>query len=162
MGVTAYLAKTLSGLLLVVAVVLLASLAVVEFTGGGGSHPCVGSSAGLAATDCAAWIDLYDATGGASWSGSLQTANLRLDPCSCPNSGMKMCTGGRITALYLHKGGLVGTLPSSISQMSELTTLVAYINRLSGPIPTEMSTMKKLTFLQRAGASGCSLRRNRG
>jgi hypothetical protein len=51
----------------------------------------------------------------------------------------------------LHKGGLVGTLPSSISQMSELTTLVAYINRLSGPIPTEMSTMKKLTFLQMSG-----------
>ena len=41
---------------------------------------CVGASAGLAPADCAAWVDIYDATKGSQWAGC---SGNRLDPCGC-------------------------------------------------------------------------------
>ena len=41
---------------------------------------CVGASAGLAPADCAAWVDIYDATKGGQWAGC---SGNRLDPCGC-------------------------------------------------------------------------------
>ena len=47
---------------------------------------CTGMSAGLPAGECAAWIDLFDATGGTKWA---HCGGSRLDPCGCryENSG---------------------------------------------------------------------------
>ena len=45
-----------------------------------GTTVCVGASAGLAPADCAAWVDIYDATKGSQWAGC---SGNRLDPCGC-------------------------------------------------------------------------------
>ena len=46
----------------------------------GSSAQCTGSSSSLDADECAAWIALYDATGGATWR---TCARNRVTPCAC-------------------------------------------------------------------------------
>jgi len=60
---------------------------------------CKGKSADLAAVECGAWQDLYDATNGAQWS---HCSDARSDPCSCGDGGGGAgvdCTGGHITSM---------------------------------------------------------------
>jgi hypothetical protein len=46
----------------------------------GTSAACEGASKSLVSADCAAWIDIYDATKGSQWAGC---SGNRLDPCGC-------------------------------------------------------------------------------
>ena len=41
---------------------------------------CEGASKSLVSADCAAWVDIYDATKGSQWAGCSRN---RLDPCGC-------------------------------------------------------------------------------
>jgi hypothetical protein len=89
-----------------------------------GSDVCTGASTNLVPADCQAWIDLYDAMGGASW--SQQCSGNRLDPCQC-NPGLGygvLCSGGHITNIGLgnHNNG-VGTIPETLAAMTKLVGL---------------------------------------
>ncbi|PON95492.1 Mitogen-activated protein kinase kinase kinase [Trema orientale] len=64
------------------------------------------------------------------------------DPCS-GWSGVK-CTSGRVTAINLADQSLVGTLPSDLGSLSQLTTLSLQGNHFSGPLPS----LASLSFLQ--------------
>jgi hypothetical protein len=106
---------------------------------------CTGNSTDLAAVECAAWQDLYDATNGPKWSPYCSDA--RSDPCSCNFGGHSTipygyglrCTGGEnpihITYMILHENNLRGTIPSSLAKLSKMTTLFLYSNRLTGLLP---------------------------
>ena len=60
-------------------------------------QPCVGNSTSLKPTQCEAWVDFYDSTGGKDWE---FCSDNRLDPCSCTNQkqpAVVHCNGGDIT-----------------------------------------------------------------
>jgi hypothetical protein len=118
---------------------------------GPGPNACSGKSAGLAAVECAAWQDFYDATNGPHWS---ECYDARSDPCSCSTSDAEAnCTGGHITYMYLPGNNLRGTIPSSLAKLSKLTVLALYDNRLTGLLPP-------LPFAQYTGGDpgyGCHL-----
>ena len=46
----------------------------------GNSTACEGASQSLVSADCAAWVDIYDATKGSQWA---DCSSNRLDPCGC-------------------------------------------------------------------------------
>jgi hypothetical protein len=100
---------------------------------------CTGESADLAAVECAAWQDLYDATNGPKWS---SCSDARSDPCSCRNEGPGChscrvgCTGGHITCISLFGNNLRGTIPSSLAKLSEMNELRIDHNRLTGQVPS--------------------------
>jgi hypothetical protein len=114
---------------------------------------CLG---GLVGDDCQAWTDLYDATGGPKWTAC---SNKRLDPCSC-HGGVQKSTGlhtasvtcttttldTRITSLDLGPNKLVGTVPESIGNLTELTEFGIFVN--PGVVSTIPATVGQLTKLQ--------------
>jgi hypothetical protein len=109
---------------------------------------CVGSSAGLTAVDCAAWISLYDSTGGPHWT---NFTSHRLDPCGCTpilagDVGVT-CSGAHINSTVLWGLNLTGEIPESIGQLKQLTYLDLSANNITGPIPTSISQLTLLVFL---------------
>jgi hypothetical protein len=88
-------------------------------------------------------VDLYNSAGGASWSN--KTNWLSAAGTECIWYGVT-CDAGKthVTALKLNFDNLVGTLPSSLSTLSELTQLNLRQNELSGAIPA-LTGMTKLT-----------------
>jgi hypothetical protein len=108
---------------------------------------CVGSSADLNAADCAAWIDLFDGTGGLKW--ATCTTN-RLDPCRTTTTcySRVTCAGGHITSLALNGNKMVGKLSASIAGFSKLQELSMSENYdLQGTLPA--AALSKLTLLTR-------------
>lgn len=101
------------------------------------SNTCAGKSAGLHDDDCAAWHDVFDATGGNStWK---DCGDLRDDPCGCLNeNGEVACAtyydgSKRVVGLYLGANGLSGSLPASLAKMTAVTDLQLEGNGRRGP-----------------------------
>ena len=109
------------------------------------TNACTGKSAGLAAADCSAWQDLYDGAGGRSWKYCQEN---RLDPCEgCGyEEAPVQCNrdGTHIFHIILNNNNLHGTIPASLSKMTELYTLDFDTNNLTGVVPP-------LPFAQYAG-----------
>jgi hypothetical protein len=111
---------------------------------------CDGSSANLPAGQCQAWADLYDSTGGDSWTGLCRT---RTDPCSCSGnrwfSGVaeSLCNDGNtaIVEVELSNSRLVGTLPESMGAFADLEILSLHTNSLSGSIPASAVAWTRLS-----------------
>ena len=109
--------------------------------------------------DCQAWTDLYDATGGPKWTAC---SDKRLDPCSCQGPVQKStglhtasvtCTtttfDTRITSLDLGPNKLVGTVPHSIGNLTELTEFGIFQNPgLASTIPATVGQLTKLQGLR--------------
>jgi Leucine-rich repeat (LRR) protein len=92
----------------------------------------------VALEELSAWQGLYDATNGPLWK---KCSDARSDPCSCSYSdpsgysaGVK-CKGGHITYVQLYGNNLLGTIPSSLANLSKLTQLYLYGNQLKGLLP---------------------------
>lgn len=85
--------------------------------------------------------DLYNACDGTQWVN--QTNWLVGDPCNNLWYGVS-CTSGHVTALQLTSNGLYGTLPSSLSNLYELESLIFDDNEISGSIPSTFNQIKSL------------------
>ena len=96
---------------------------------------CTGGklSAKLPASECKAWQDIFDSTGGATWNGC---SDKRDDPCSCQETAGVACNGdNHIIWIYLDSNNLAGTIPASVSELTELSAITVSNNRLTGPLP---------------------------
>ena len=82
---------------------------------------------GTVATDRAALVALYDATGGANWTNS---ANWKTD-----------------TRLFLNFNQLTGPIPAELGDLTNLQRLYLDDNRLSGAIPAELGDLTSLQQL---------------
>ena len=111
----------------------------------GAAHLCSGSSLGLDVRDCDAWVDLYDAAGGADWPETWRAGcpgeQLRTDPCGCNGYWQKnvKCSDKRdlkrITELYLLGSVVTGPVPPSLLNLTALVALSLVGTSLSGPVP---------------------------
>ncbi|GAB4036001.1 hypothetical protein GCM10028774_27240 [Spirosoma jeollabukense] len=87
--------------------------------------------------------DLYNATGGANWTNKTGW----LTGCSpCGWYGVT-CTNGRVTGLNLINNNLVGTLPTSLSALTNLQSLELGANALTGGIPSGIASLTALQTL---------------
>ncbi len=94
-----------------------------------------------------ALIDLYNSTNGAAW--TTNTGWLGAAGTECSWYGVA-CDGGETTVIRLHlyNNNLVGTLPSSIGDLTGLVVLWLYLNDLSGPIPASIGDLAGLEELR--------------
>lgn len=92
-------------------------------------------------TDSLALVALYNATGGANWTGKWTLTN----PMSAW-TGVTL-TAGRVTSLSLYDNNLSGAIPAELGNLTNLTLLSFYFNRLSGPIPVELGGLTNLNLL---------------
>jgi len=94
-------------------------------------------------TECQALLDFYSYTGGLNW-GNNSGWNETNTPCSWRGV---ICDGGWVTGLNLPHHGLSGSIPESLGQLSQLTTLTLSGNELSGSIPESLGQLSQLTVL---------------
>ena len=98
--------------------------------------------------ECEALIALYNSTNGSNWSDS-STNNWNVTNTPCDWSGI-ICAGsapGNVTRINRAKNNLVGTMPTELGNMSNLTYLILNENQLTGPIPIELGNLSNLTGL---------------
>ena len=84
------------------------------------------------ATDRAALVELYDATGGETWRNS---TNWKTDAPLGEWYGVATGTGGRVTWLSLNYNYLTGPIPPELGDLTNLRYLSLSNNELTGPIP---------------------------
>ncbi|OQX20370.1 MAG: hypothetical protein BWK80_35775, partial [Desulfobacteraceae bacterium IS3] len=88
-----------------------------------------------------ALIDLYNSTGGADWTN--KTGWLGDTGTECSWYGVT-CENNHVTKIDLSSNNLVGTVPASVGNLTELQLINFYTNKLSGTIPTELGSLTKL------------------
>ncbi len=98
------------------------------------------SNAQVSEADSLVLVGIYNEMGGVQWTDN--TGWLTEDPVGTWH-GVRL-DDGRVTELFLDRNNLVGEIPVSIGQLSELTNLEMYINEISGEIPVEMAQLQKL------------------
>ena len=110
---------------------------------------CVGSAVpaaaqGSVASDRAALLALYDATGGPSW---VDRTNWNTNRSLREWFGVETDPRGRVTRLDLEDNGLAGAIPAALGNLAQLFTLDLSRNELTGAIPAAIGELKKLRFL---------------
>ena len=104
-----------------------------------------------AATDRAALIALYAATGGDEWvNGRYDYKKWVVDDPASPVSewyGVTADDSGRVTRLSLRNNQLSGDLPAELGDLTELVELNLEHNQLTGPIPPELGNLANLEIL---------------
>ena len=104
----------------------------------------VQSSGTSAATDRAALIALYNATGGANWNDNTNwLTNAPLEQWY----GVSRDGNGRVAGLDLRKNQLTGELPPELGNLTYLVTLDLGSNQLAGKIPSELGDLGNLVRL---------------
>lgn len=94
------------------------------------------------ALDSLALVDLYDSAGGAAW-----TNNTNWKSANPIDTWYGITVaGGRVTGIALNNN-LVGIIPPSIGNLTELTSLEINQNSLSGSIPTQIGNLTQLQYL---------------
>ena len=96
------------------------------------------------ATDRAALVALYNATGGADWT---DNTNWLSTEALSAWYGVTTDGNGRVTELDLDYNQLRGEIPAALGTLANLQTLVFYNNDLIGEIPAELGTLANLQTL---------------
>ena len=117
-----------------VAVVLLA----VPLWWGAGVDALAQDNAGVA-TDRAALVALYNATAGESWT---KNTNWLTDAPLEDWHGVGTNEQGRVASLSLNHNGLTGSIPPELANLTDLTELFLWGNRLSGPVPASLANIR--------------------
>ena len=103
------------------------------------------ASAGDVASDRAALVALYNATGGANW------GNNRNWLSNAPMGewhGVITDSDGRVTHLSLSVNQLTGAIPAELGSLTSLEWLRLDRNQLTGEIPAELGDLSSLEYLQ--------------
>ena len=96
----------------------------------------------ISSAECLALVAFYDSTSGVGWTTS--TNWKQDDPCAWQGV---TCAGAQVTILNLGSNALSGPIPSSIGNLTGLTSLRLHRNGLSGPIPSQIGLLTGLTGL---------------
>ena len=94
-----------------------------------------------AATDRAALVDFYNATGGANWTNH---ANWLSNAPLGEWHGVNTDDAGRVTDLRLLENGLIGTISGTLGNLSNLVYLNLGDNELTGTIPVQLQNLGNL------------------
>ncbi len=94
-------------------------------------------------SECTALIALYQSTNGDAWRNREDWLNT-ITPCGWEGV---MCNDGHVERLFLGNNLLRGSIPSELSQLTNLTTLDLGFNDLSGSIPSELGDLSNLREL---------------
>ena len=106
------------------------------------------SDDGSVASDRAALVALYNATGGASW---ITSTNWLSDRPLDEWHGVTTNSDGRVAGLELIRNELAGPIPAGLGDLTNLEGLLLGINQLTGPIPTELGALTILESLWLGG-----------
>ncbi len=93
--------------------------------------------------ECDVLVALYTNTAGASWTGNTDWL-LSADPCAW--FGIT-CNSGHVTGLDLDNNNLVGPLPTTLGDLTNLVSLNLTTNSLSGSIPSSIGSLTSLESL---------------
>lgn len=108
------------------------------------------AQAAVPAAERSALVALYNATGGARWTDRTGWAGAAGTECSWAGvaCGVSGNTGGTtVTGLDLSENNLVGSLPASLKNLTNLQSLQLGLNQISGALPRELGSLSKLAFL---------------
>ena len=103
------------------------------------------ASAGDAATDRAALVAFYNATGGANWGNNGKWLS------GAPMGewhGVTTVSDGRVTHLSLYGNQLTGEIPAELGSLTNLTELQLRSNQLVGCIPEGLRNIRRNDFGQ--------------
>ena len=89
------------------------------------------SVVGIPMSECNVLIALYTQTNGAAWFRN----NYWSESTACTWYGI-VCVGGHVAGIFLSGNNLVGTLPTTLNQLTGLQGLRLASNQLSGSIPS--------------------------
>ena len=103
------------------------------------------ASAGDAASDRAALVALYNATGGANWG---RNGNWLSNAPMGEWHGVTTDSDGRVTHLDLYSNQLTGAIPAELGNLTKLELLSLEGNRLTGAIPAELGSLTNLEVLR--------------
>jgi Leucine-rich repeat (LRR) protein len=109
------------------------------------------------ASERAALIDLYNSTNGAGWTNRTNWRNAGDTDFNEPGTECTWygvtCNGEQNTVLQvnLDTNNLVGTLPASLGDLTNLLALELWRNQLMGSIPSELGALSNLETLQLGG-----------
>ena len=106
------------------------------------------------AEDRAALVELYNATGGASWTNN---TNWLSDRPIREWYGVSNDPDGLVSQLLLGGNQLAGDIPTELGNLSNLAWLSLWGNQLTGEIPTELGNLSNLAWLYLSGnqLTGC-------
>jgi len=93
--------------------------------------------------ECEALEALYTNTVGSSWTTNTGWLENNM-PCTW--FGVT-CNSGHVTQLVLSSNNLVGTIPTTLDQLTHLDKLWLNVNRLSGPLPSTLGNLSNLNEL---------------
>lgn len=106
--------------------------------------PCLSTSLTIPQAECEALWDLYTATAGNNWT---NRTNWLTSPDVNSWFGVTVA-GGRVTSLDIRNNNLVGTLPASIGNLTQLATLYLLSNAgLTWPLPSTIDQLDELTHI---------------
>ena len=108
---------------------------------------------GSAATDRAALVALYDATGGANWTNN---TNWSTTAALSAWHGVQTDANGRVTHVDLYQNGLSGAIPAELGDLANLEELELDNNSLSGTIPGTFLGLSQLLFLDIRSTNLCA------